>query len=210
MHAVDIITLSREYGAGASDLAEALGAHLGWPVLDHQIPALVAERLEIPDEALEDSVEHVPTLLENIGTALLRGTPELLIDPNVVGVPEPSVIAAATRELIHEAAAHPPLIVVGHGGQSLFHGRAGTLHVRLVAPVESRIRRICGRRPCSANDAMALARRVDSDRAHYIRQHYGRDVRDPTLYHLVINTSAVAMSEALRLVLDLVHHRAAS
>ena len=45
MERIDLITLSREYGAGASALAARLGALLGWRVLDEDIPHLVADRI---------------------------------------------------------------------------------------------------------------------------------------------------------------------
>ena len=35
--AVRLITISREYGAGGSELGVLLGQTLGWPVLDHEL-----------------------------------------------------------------------------------------------------------------------------------------------------------------------------
>src|SRR5689334_11633305 len=138
MERIDLITLSREYGAGASALAARLGAQLGWRVLDADIPHLVADRIGLPDAAIEEADEHIPSLLENIGNALLIGSPDVLIDPEVVHLPDPGRVALATRAVIVEAAQRPPLIVVGHGGQSLFRDRPNTLHLRLVAPLEAR------------------------------------------------------------------------
>jgi cytidylate kinase len=204
---VDLITLSREYGAGASMLAAELGARLGWRVLDQEIALGVARRLGLPESAIEEWDEHVPGLLESVSNALVLGNPYILVDAEVAGRPDHTDVADATRQLLLEEAAHPPLIIVGHGGQSLFHGRPGAVHIRLVAPVEARVQRICARRGCNARDAMTLARRMDDDRAHYVREFYGRDVRDPLLYHLQINTGVIDMEEAVRLVLDLVEGR---
>ena len=203
MERIDLITLSREYGAGASALAARLGALLGWRVLDEDIPHLVADRIGLPDAAIEEADEHIPSMLENIGNALLIGSPDVLIDPEVARLPDPGRVALATRAVIVDAAQRPPLIVVGHGGQSLFRERPNTLHLRLVAPLESRIRRICARRECDPKTATVLARRLDADRARYVREHYGRDVHDPLLYHLQINTGTVSLDQAVRLVGDL-------
>ena len=210
MQPVDLITLSREYGAGASALAEKLGAHLGWRVLDTYIPHLVAERIGLDEAAIEEADEHVPSMLENIGNALLIGSPDVLIDPEVAQLPDPERVAIATRAVMVEAAERPPLIVVGHGGQSLFHDRPRTLHLRLVAPIKDRVRRICERRVCNPAAAIDLAHRLDADRARYIRQHYSRDVRDPMLYHLQINTGLVSLDEAMRLVIDLMQPAASA
>jgi cytidylate kinase len=202
--ATDLITISREFGAGGGELAGLLGARLGWRVLDADIPHEVAASLHIPQSALEEWDEHVPSLLEKMGNALLMGSPELLLNPDVIGRPDPQRIALATREVLLAAAARPPLIVVGHGAQSLFHERPHSLHLRLVAPLEDRIRRIDMRRAADPRDAATLARRMDADRANYVREHYGRDVRDPLLYHLQLNTGRIAMDDVVTIVLGLV------
>jgi hypothetical protein len=199
----DLITLSREYGAGASELASLLGAALGWRVLDADIPVAVAKRLGIPDDALEQWDEHAPSLLENIGNSLMLGSPDLKIDPGFVGRPQARDIAAATRSLLLDAAATPPLIVVGHGAQVIFRDRPRTLHLRLVAPIADRARRIMARRSVIEREAMEIAQYVDRDRAHYVKEFLDRDVRDPLLYALQINTGEVAMPDAVALVLSL-------
>jgi hypothetical protein len=199
----DLITLSREYGAGASELASLLGAELGWRVLDSEIPLAVAKRLGIPSDALESWDEHVPHFFENIGNSFMLGSPDLLIDPALVGRPLARDVAVATRELIVEAAATPPLIVVGHGAQAIFSDRPHTLHLRLVAPLSERIPRIVARRSCSTQEAAEIAHYVDNDRAQYVKVYLGRDVRDPHLYSMQLNTGRVPMSRALALILQL-------
>jgi cytidylate kinase len=200
MDAVRLITVAREYGAGGSSLAELLGQRLGWPVLDADIAHRVAARLGLPEEAVAGRDEHVPSLLERVGSSLMLGTPELLVDPHSAARPKFSEVAAATGEVLVEAGRNPPLVVVGHGGQALFHDRADALHLRVVAPIESRVRRVCGRRPCAAREAETLARRLDADHARYMREHFGRDERDPLLYDLWINTGRIDLADTVEIV----------
>jgi cytidylate kinase len=200
----DLITISREYGAGGSELASLLGATLGWRVLDSDIPVAVAKRLGIRPDSPEHWDEHAPGLLENIGNSFMLGSPDLLIDPALVGRPDARDVAAATRDLLLEAVATPPLIVVGHGAQVIFSDRPRSLHVRLIAPIAHRIPRIVARGSCAAKEATAVCQYVDRDRAQYVQDYLGRDVRDPLLYAVQINTGVVAMSEAVALVLKLV------
>jgi cytidylate kinase len=204
---IDLITLSREYGAGASMLAAALGERLGWRVLDEEIPLEIARRLGLPDDALVETDEHAATLLERVGQALVMGSPDLLVNPAVIRLPDPADVAAVTRQLLFEAAADPPLIIVGHGSQALFQHREGTLRLRLVAPLEHRMRLICARRDCDGHDAVRFARRIDADRAHYVREYFHCDVRDPLLYHLQINTGAVGFAESIDTIVRLVEGR---
>jgi cytidylate kinase len=204
---IDLITISRQFGAGGGELAATLGARLGWRVLDQDLPERVARRLDVDvgDVAARD--EHAPRILERIGSVVLRTSPDFAPTVVVPRVPGPDEIAEATRAVLREAAASPPLIVVGHGAQALFHDRPGTLHVRLVAPLAQRVRRICARAGCTGEDAAALARRMDDERVFYVRHYYHRDWHDPLLYHLQLNTGALSLAEASRLVLGLVERR---
>lgn len=204
MSRVDLITISREYGAGASELATALGAALHFPIFDADIPLAVARRLRISSDALESWDEHAPRFLESLGNALVLGSPDMLLDPTIVTRPHARDVAAATRLVLTEAAETPPLIIVGHGAQVLFHDRDRSLHLRLIAPISSRIERIRARRECGDVQAVAIANQVDGDRANYVREFLGRDVRDPLLYDLQINTGRVAMEDAVKMVRALV------
>jgi cytidylate kinase len=196
----DLITLSREYGAGAGELAQRLGESLGWPVLDSGIPLAVAERLGIPEDSLDEWDEHAPNFLESIGNALLLGSPEIMIDPAYVRRPAAREVADVTRQVLLDRTASPPLIVVGHGAQVLLADRPRTLHLRLVAPLEVRARRVMERRQCSEQEAFAICDSVDRDRVHYVQQFLRLDVRDPLLYAMQINTGVVSMDDAVRLV----------
>jgi hypothetical protein len=207
---VDLITISREYGAGGSELAQALGARLRWYVLDRQLIHEVAERLRIDERAAEEIDEHPPRFMALLSSALLITPPESPVGMNTSDILHPDDAAAAARIAMVEAAQKPPTIIVGHGGQCLFHGRPHTLHLRLVAPLEDRIRRVCGRRGCDESAAAAEARRMDADRVAYVRRYFTRDLRDPLLYDLEINTGRVQIAEAVHLLAGLVESRGAS
>jgi cytidylate kinase len=208
MSPVDLITISREFGAGGSELAADLGERLGWRVLDRDIAALVAARLRVDVGDVEDQDEHAPGILERLGSVALHSNPEFAPSLGRDDRPGADEIAQATRAVLLDAA-REPAIIVGHGGQALFHGRTDALHVRLVAPLGQRVRRICTRTSCGDADAVGLARRMDADRMGYVRRYYHRDWHDPLLYHLQINTGAIALPEAASLVLALVEARGA-
>jgi cytidylate kinase len=204
MTPIDMVTISREFGAGGSELAIALQARLGWRVLDSEIGHEVAARLGIGTDALATWDEHGPSMLERTGQALLLGSPYLYVDPSIVAQPNADDVAAVAKKVLQEEGGRAPVIIVGHGSQSLFHGRPGALHLRLMAPMESRARRICERRGCSQKEAIALARRLDADRTAYVREYFDRDVRDPLLYHVQINTGLVDIREAAGMIVALI------
>lgn len=203
--AIDVITISREFGAGGSDLATELGARLGWPILDHALVERVAARLKLDPRTVEVLDEHPPTLFSRVASALLIAPVEspMLLDTSQVLSPD--AVADASRAAITEAVADPPVIIVGHGGQLMLRDRPRTLHVRLVAPIEARVQRICARGGCDARTASADIRRIDEARTGYVRRYFHHDLRDPLLYDLTINTGRASIAEAADLVLARLH-----
>jgi len=196
---VDLITVSREFGAGGSDLARLVGQRLNWPVLDDEVACRCAKRLNIDTAAVERLREHSPTLLARLSAALLVSPPEApgIDTSNLMRI---DAIAEAALESITEAAQSLPLIVVGFGTQCIFANRADALHVRLVAPLEARVARLRARYGWDASVAAAKARRMDDDRRRYVQRYFHRDVLDPLLYDVQINTGRTSIEQAAAIV----------
>jgi len=193
---VEMLTISREFGAGGSDLARVLGAKLQWPVLDRDLVHLVAERLHLEPRHIEPLDEQCPSLFARlVSSAVMMTPPEVPVDVESTAVLNPDAVAEAARAAMLAAAQRPPVIIVGHGAQALFRGRTGALHVRLVAPLDVRLDRICGREGCNRPAAATIARRIDDVRRAYVRRYYHVDVRDPCLYDLQFNTGHVRIEE---------------
>jgi len=207
---IDLITIAREFGAGGSELAEAIGERLGWPVLDRELAHRVARRLELDPEVVERMDEHAPTLLARMASAMLVCPPEAPLFVDAASVLSPDAVANATRLELQEAARTPPLVIVGHGGQCLFRDRPGTLHLRLVAPIADRVARVCGRLDCDPKTAAAQLRQADEDRNAYIRRYHEAEWRNPLLYDLEINTGRIAIPVAADLVARLIEVPAAA
>lgn len=207
--AIDVVTISREFGAGGSDLATELGTRLGWPVLDHALVERVAQRLKLDPRTVEVLDEHPPTLFSRVASALLIAPVESPMLLDTTQVLSPDAVADASRAAITEAVATPPVIIVGHGGQLMLRDRPHTLHVRLVAPIEARVKRICARGGCDARTAAADIHRIDDARTAYIRRYFHHDLRDPLLYDLTINTGRTTIADAAELIVARVHSTAA-
>lgn len=201
---VGLVTVSRQFGSGGSHLALALGRRLGWPVLeDVEIIRRVARRLGAPERDVEASDEHVPGLAERLGASLAGAFPEVLLPPDAPKL-DVARVADAAAAVLEEAAADPPIIVVGHGGMCLFRERTDALHVRVVAPVAHRTAEVARRLDVDEKGAREEIRARDADRAAYIRRHFDVDWHDPTLYHLVLNSERVGPEAAAEAIAALV------
>jgi cytidylate kinase len=195
----ELITVSREFGAGGSDLARVLGERLHWPVLDDEVACRCAKRLNIEQSAVERLREHSPTLLARISAVLLVTPPEApwFDTSNLMRI---DAIAEAALESITEAAQSLPLIVVGFGTQCMFANREDALHVRLVAPLDVRVARLRERFGWNAQTAAAKAREMDDVRRRYVQRYFHRDVLDPLLYDVQINTGKTSIEDAASMI----------
>ena len=199
---IQLITISREYGAGGSELGVLLGKHLGWPVLDHELIRQLAARLSCEEGEVVAMDEHAPSFLERLAAVAVVTAPESRMH-STPWATDPDCVAAAAREVLSEAAQNPPLIVVGHGGNCLFRDRPDVLRIRVAAPLEVRVRRVAERTGLSSHQAAAEVRRKDGDRQQYLQRYYQSNVNNACEYDLQINTGTVSLDAAAQLVLCL-------
>jgi cytidylate kinase len=200
---IRLLTLSREYGAGGSELGVLLGERLGWPVLGAELARRIAERLRCTAADVEAVAEHAPTFLERLAAMFTVVPSDAPILPEPLAGPDPDRLVDATRAVLREAVHSLPLIVIGHGANCLFHGRPDLLRVRVTAPFEVRLRRVAARTGAAPEAAVADVRKRDNDRRHYLERYYRAGVNDPNLYDIQINTGTVSLEGAAELVLAL-------
>jgi CMP/dCMP kinase len=200
---VQLITISREYGAGGSELGVLLSRTLGWPVLDHELVQKLASRLKCEEGEVKAMDEHAPSWLERLASVGVITAPESRVHSTPWST-DPDCVAAAAREVLLEAAQRPPLIVVGHGGNCLFRDRPDVLRVRVTAPFEVRVERVARRTGAPRPRAIAEVKRRDGDRQQYLQRYYHSDINDPCEYDLQINTGTVPLETAARLIFAVV------
>lgn len=199
-----MVTVSREFGSGGGDLAVRLADRLRWRLVDRDLVHAVAERLGLPEAEVAERDEHVEGIAEWVGACLADTFPEMLLPPP----PRPPVDHRTVRVLVEatlrEAAESPPLVVVGHGAQCIFAGRPGTLHVRVWAPLEERVRRVAERLGLGGEEARIRTLEEDAARREYLRRHYGSDIAAERHYDLIVNTGRVGVEAAAEALAGLV------
>ena len=202
---IRVITISREYGAGGSELGLRLGGELGWPVLDRELAQRLARRLRCASADVEANKERAPSFLERVAAAFTVVPSDAPVLPQLNRSPDPDTLVEATRAVLLEAVRTPPLIVIGHGANCLLHDRPDVLRLRVTAPYSVRVKRVTARTGQPAGEAAADVRHRDADRRHYLERYYRKDANDPCLYDLQINSGSIPLEAAVRLVVMLVH-----
>jgi cytidylate kinase len=200
-----IITVSRQYGAGGSEVARRVAAALGWRVVDNELVEAVAARTGLQPSDVAEREERVPSFIERLARTLVASTPELSparVPGGIIPRLQEADLVRITENVVEEIAAGGKVVLVGRAAPAVLARELDTLHVKLVAPRAYRIRTMAERLGMDQDDAAALLDETDSMRAQYHRQYYQRDWNDPVNYHMVLNTGVLGLDGAATIVAD--------
>ena len=199
-----IITISRQYGAGGSEVARRVAARLGWRVVDNELVEEVAARAGLPPEAVAEREERVPSFAERLARTLAASTPELFAAPEPGGtVPklQETDLVRITETVVAEVAAKGRVVLVGRAAPAVLARESDSLHVQLVAPRPWRIRAAAERLGVDPQRAEQILDDTDRARANYLRQFYRRDWYDSVNYHMVLNTGALGFDGVTEVII---------
>jgi cytidylate kinase len=198
-----LITVSRQYGAGGSEVARRVAAALGWRVVDNELVEQVAVRAGLPPERVAEREERVSTFVERLARTLAAATPEVFPSTDSAGVvvelPEAELVKI-TEAVVREIAAEGRVVLVGRAAPAVLGRQTDALHVKLVAPRAFRIQVCCTRLGCTAAHAATVIDDADKMRARYSREYYRRDWNDPVNFHMVLNTGVLGFDGATEVI----------
>lgn len=197
------ITISRMCGAGgrtvASKLAEYLPSRMpdasGWTVFDRNLIEKVLEDHHLSKRIAQFVPEGHKSLLEDTLEDLLGLHPPT------------AMLVKQTSETIWNLAEKGNVILVGRGANVVTGKLATAFHVRLVGTVEKRIARLMEVYDFDYANAHEFLKVQDASKKRYLKDHFNRDIDDPLLYHLIINTDEISYANAARLIGDTVIRR---
>lgn len=197
-----VITISREYASGGSEIARHAAQRLGWELVDNEFIERVARLAGLPREEVAQHEERVTTFMERLAGTLSGTAPELFMaSPTEVAVPlSEDEIVKQTERVIAEAVRHGNVILVGRGAPACLGQREGTLHVFVVAPLAVRVARAAERLKVDPKEAERTTRELDEGRRRYVKTYYGRRWDDPANYHLVLNSAAFSFDECAQII----------
>jgi CMP/dCMP kinase len=200
---MSVITISRMYGSGGSDVAERVATALGWQLFDNAMVDAVAERSGLTRAEVSAQDERVPSMVERLASALSLGSPEIM--PPVPAGPMETTeerIVAVTRRIIEEAVQTGPAVFVGRGAQCLLAARTDALHVFCFGPRAALRTYVMQKFGKSAEEAERMVHDTNRQREQYVKRHWNRNWLAHENYHLCVNTAWLGIDGAAQLVID--------
>jgi hypothetical protein len=198
---VKCVTISRQAGCAAHVFSEELAAHIH----SHLPPA--APRWTIFDRDLVEAVlqdQHLPARLARFmpedKVAWINDVVEDLFSLH----PPTETLVRRTSETILHLAELGGVIIVGRGANIITASLPGVIHVRLIGSIAARVGHMEHFDHLSRKEALQRIEREDEGRRRYLKKYFHKEIDDPLLYHLVINTDVVPPIQAAHAVGDLV------
>src|SRR5947207_7644718 len=135
---MNVITVTRDYGAGGYEVARRLAEALGWELLDRELLHRAAAVEHLPDAELERLDEKTISLADRFRLH-----------------PPHEQYLHGLREAALQAAAKGNVVLVGRGTGQLLADLPNVCHLRLVADREWRARRMAQREGWPLEQALA-------------------------------------------------------
>ena len=192
-----LVTISRQTGTGARELADRLAVRLQadaapdvppWTVFDRDLVDAVLQHHDLPGRLAtylrEDRISGVAAALDELA-----------------GIRPPVwTLVHKTAETILWLAEIGNAIVIGRAGNLVTAHLPYAFHVRLIGSLPRRIERVSESRGLDRPAAEAYVREQDAARARYVSAYYGRQIDDPLLYDVEIDTDRVPPDQGVRMI----------
>jgi cytidylate kinase len=202
-----VITMRGLTGSGASEIGREVARLIGGDYVDRQVIAEVAELLKRPEEQIEAKEQITTGLFDRIvgplrkiisgsgkiDSAYMRTWEEPLDDAEYI---------SALEAVIRDLALDQNIVIVGRGSQHILRNNKSVLHVLVIAPIEDRINRIMTEKKMEREEAVRHIEETDSSRKAFIQRFFQKEIENPLLYDLVINTKYITNESAANLIIS--------
>jgi cytidylate kinase len=185
---IRIIAIEREFGCGASVLAETLATRLGWKVLDQSLTEEVARIAQVAHTVVEQREGRLDPLFYRLAKVFWHGCYEKGIPISGQEAFDADRALALVRQVVNQAATEGNCVIVGRGSAFFLRERTDTLRVFLFAPREFKFRFLLNH---TQNEAKAneLLDTVDHNRRMFVKHYFNVEWPYRPAYHAMLNAA---------------------
>ncbi len=185
---MSMITISRQVGSSGTEIARGVAEKLNYEYVDKEKIGKILADFGFGAPEVEKFDEKKPPLWDSLSVQRTK-------------------FLHSIQAAIYDFARKGQVVIVGRGGQVLLKNLPGTLHVRILAPFDLRVKRLVESERIDEKHAVRMLRQSDLDSAGYIHSFFNADWNDASLYDLLINTQKLSPATAVQLIIDAVHSR---
>ncbi len=202
-----VITLSREYGCYASEIAKKLTDKINNSLAEVN---LQTEWRWISKEVLDEAshnLEVSPAEISHIfGGEEKPFLADLIVSFSKKKYTSDSRIRQTITKVVKAYAEQGNVIIVGRAGCVIADHIKDSLHVRMVAPKDWRVQRIRERFNISLSDAEKQVADIDDKRLNFMKFFYG-DKPDSELFDAIYNRATLTTNQIVEAIFQLAKMR---
>jgi cytidylate kinase len=197
-----VLTISRECGCDGTYIAQKLAAHLN----DYFLPIGAKTNWHvISKEVLQKSAKKLQTSSESI-KFVFDSEPKSMLEDFVESMSaqeyhSEAKIKNAIKKVIRDFARDGHAVILGRAGAQLTRDIDKSLHVKLIAPLNWRVKSVMLKLEISRAAAINFIRKVDLNREKIIKKFYVGD-KSGMCYDVIYNHERITSDQ---LISDIIH-----
>ncbi len=189
----NIITISREYGAGGGEIGKELARELGFEYYDKSIILNVAREANIDVEHADKWDEVVP---KNFGFA------QSLFD--FYNRPLSEKLFNAQSKVIRSLGEQGNCVIVGRNANSILKEYDHSLHVFLHANLKWRVKRMQNSvEGTTPEKLLEQVQAIDKKRKKYCSYYTNTEFGSAQYYDICLDTGRLGIDQCIRILLDM-------
>ncbi len=199
-----VITISRQYGAGAMALGHRLADKYGYTLASREIVQSIADKAKVSTDFVLSVEKEAGTRLSRFMTRIIssRGMASKILRDDSGYIDEKLYLDYLVLTVV-QIADEGNAVIMGRGSQYILKTHPDAYHILLVDDLENRIRRVEKREKISFEQAARIVNHEDKRRLSLYHRLGKQDYDRPGLYHLVLNMSRLSLDKAFNLVVNL-------
>jgi hypothetical protein len=195
MYGGPFITISRETGVPEALIYERLLKYLkkiygekNWRFFDKELIDKILHEHHLPKYFENMLIEEKYSAIKSIASQMLGTGSDIW-----------NLFYKIKTTILHLAEVGY-VILIGRGANIITSKLGHGLHVRLVAPLPSRINYISKCLNIEKKEALKYIKKEDQRRKVFLQTYYNKNVEDPVYYHAIINTDYTGIEGTARLI----------
>ncbi len=185
---IRVITVERESGSRGGEFAHDLAAHLGWRLMDAELPCAAARAAGVSPELAAKYDERLDPWYYRYGKVFWHDSSYSMSGLSEDQVFDSERMLSLMRQEILKAAKEGNCVLVGRGAACALAGQPGSFHVFVYATASAKREWFMRAFPEKASQADQHLAASDKRRAAVIRKFYQQEWCSRSLYHMLLNS----------------------
>ena len=186
---ISVVTVSREPGSGGRLIAQRIAEKLGFDLFHQEVIHEMAQSAQAKKMLMETLDEKGLSVIEDLISAIVY-------DRHLW----PDEYLRHLMKVVGTIGKHGSAVIVGRGANFILP-KEETFRVRVVAPLENRIRNVMKEFGSTEEETRRRVLRTESDRRAFVRKYFNAGIADQSNYDLVINTGVMGLDVAVNAVI---------